>query len=368
MTGAEPQTPAVSIRDPSIPSDSAVGDSGSTREVLRHDFGITPIATILRHTFQIPNKSKSVWTVEQVRTSCRCTVPKIDRKTVSPGGSLSVTVEYHSPSTTKDDVQRVTLILDGGTVNYDLEVAAAVREPIVVGRSRFDLTIASSESRTIPLLIDNYCDSNWTELRGAVHHNSGGEVEWLALDPPSRVSDDQGEGKSTAPRERWATAFAIDGSRVPLGTEVAGIDLAATDASGNRFTKRVTVSASARPAVRIIPRTLFVPDAAPGAMCEKQLLCAFADERNYVESDAIQLEHDLPFPVELVWKPNDALGAKLEGRLVLGPIATATTADSATIRGTISLSFGDASRYGPQHLSVIIATVPPQDLSTVQHE
>lgn len=251
-------------------------------------------------------------------------------------------------------------MVDGSGKCY-LEVTAKVRAPMVLGWTRFDTIIAASESRTVALTVDNYGPTDWIELRADHLVEEDRQLHWLLIDKPATAHiGDQNRPHSTLPRQRWATAVTIDGSKLPLGRCSAVIELTALDVAGNRFAEYVSVSASRRPPVQIIPQTFFIPDVGQGEEVEKQLLCVFANEASSVGREAITLEHDLPFPVKLLWKTSEHLENKLMGILTFGPVPTT---DSAAIHGTVSLIFEKPPMQETHAISVIMTTDPASNVS-----
>lgn len=319
------------------------------REILwtgSHDFGITPVKSERVHTFRVENQTTQRWRILDTRTSCGCTVARLDRDQAEPGDALEITVKYNSPSKSRDDRQKITLLLDDGN-GLVLEVLARVRTAIAFARSRYDLSVAPGETRMVPLIVENYGTMDWTGISAVVMSSPANS--WLKLERPELTLAESGTAESGF-RQRWTSAFSVDSAQMPSTKQTAIIEFVATGTAGNEIRDRLTVSAMRQQSVQIIPRTISVLDASPGTTVTKSLTCLFSDEDHAVDLSQIQIDHDLPIPVRLDWEPGQS-ATRRQGHLTLGPLPTS----ESSLRGTIRLNFNSPDLKEPVSLSIVIS-------------
>lgn len=60
------------------------------------DFGQVKAGSILKHNFILKNETQKVLNITGINTSCGCTVSKIEKKTLSPGESTSIEVQFNT--------------------------------------------------------------------------------------------------------------------------------------------------------------------------------------------------------------------------------------------------------------------------------
>lgn len=65
-------------------------------EKLEHDFGTIEAGEHVGYIFTFVNDGDADLVITSVNTSCGCTVPKFDRKPISPGGSGTIEVVFDS--------------------------------------------------------------------------------------------------------------------------------------------------------------------------------------------------------------------------------------------------------------------------------
>ena len=60
------------------------------------DFGQVKEGEVLKHNFVLKNESKKILNIKDVNTSCGCTVSKVEKKTLLPGESTLIEVEFNT--------------------------------------------------------------------------------------------------------------------------------------------------------------------------------------------------------------------------------------------------------------------------------
>jgi len=79
-----------SSRPSGVPQQKLEKADGSV--VYSHDFGLLDAEKPATHTFAIKNEGPHIWKITQVKSSCSCTVGRIEKKTVPPGEEMEVVV------------------------------------------------------------------------------------------------------------------------------------------------------------------------------------------------------------------------------------------------------------------------------------
>lgn len=67
-----------------------------TFETTSHDFGDVKTGTKVSYTFKYKNTGTDTLKIDNVVSSCGCTVPKEYAKVVPPGGSATIEVQFDS--------------------------------------------------------------------------------------------------------------------------------------------------------------------------------------------------------------------------------------------------------------------------------
>ena len=65
-------------------------------ETKAHDFGDVKQGQTVTHTFQYKNTGTDTLKIDNIVSSCGCTVPKDYAKSIPPGGNATITVQFDS--------------------------------------------------------------------------------------------------------------------------------------------------------------------------------------------------------------------------------------------------------------------------------
>ena len=86
-----------------IPTSAPAGDSVLSRPVAEiafdstfYDFGKVKQGDMVRHVFHFTNKGRQPYFIQDVKTTCGCTVPEWTRDTIRPGGAGEVRVDFNT--------------------------------------------------------------------------------------------------------------------------------------------------------------------------------------------------------------------------------------------------------------------------------
>jgi len=88
------------------------------------DFGQVKEGEVLKHTFILKNETQKILNINDVNTSCGCTVSQVDKKTLAPGESASIQVQFKSKGYSGPIKQYVyvhTDNLDNPIIRYIIE-------------------------------------------------------------------------------------------------------------------------------------------------------------------------------------------------------------------------------------------------------
>ena len=77
--------------------------------------------------FAFTNEGQSTVTIEDVRSSCGCTVPTLDKKTYAPGESGTIEAVFTYGGRSGPQYKRITVTTDEGTYELMLNVTIPVR-------------------------------------------------------------------------------------------------------------------------------------------------------------------------------------------------------------------------------------------------
>lgn len=82
------------------------------------DFGTVKQGAILKHDFVLKNETKNILGINNIHTSCGCTVSESDKKSLMPQESTTVTVSFNS----RGYAGPVTQFVYVNTDNVDLAI------------------------------------------------------------------------------------------------------------------------------------------------------------------------------------------------------------------------------------------------------
>jgi len=78
------------------PPQPATTTTAAPQDPFTWDFGKVKAGKVLAHDFILKNEKGSVLRITDVRTSCGCTVSKVTKKTIAPGESTVIKVQFDS--------------------------------------------------------------------------------------------------------------------------------------------------------------------------------------------------------------------------------------------------------------------------------
>jgi hypothetical protein len=88
------------------------GISASEEDPYTWDFGGVKEGEILVHTFVYKNDSQNVLNINDLQTSCSCTVSEVSSRVIQPGGSVEIKVSVDSAGRKGEIKQYVYVVTD----------------------------------------------------------------------------------------------------------------------------------------------------------------------------------------------------------------------------------------------------------------
>jgi hypothetical protein len=275
-----------------------------------------------KHTFQIPNRTQTVWKITSVKSSCSCTVASIAKQQIEPGETLEVTVNYKSRPQHGDDVQRILLMIEGESKPTVLVLKSSIRVPLHLTKSKLVWAkVGSGQVIHQTFHAENFSGAKWSGLEIT------SESPFVKFEN-SKIYDD-GDG-IVSPRELWRCDLGIDTKGLPIG----------------KNNLKVTVKAISEIAVSAtLPIEFEVIDDLISMIPQKLVFDEHDREGRFTSS------------IQLVWRGSDLpsrmpnimhdLGPALDVRVtstssgwrIVGVLNPEVKADNF---GTISLDFGEA--------------------------
>jgi len=64
----------------------------------KYDFGSIKMCKIISHTFHYKNVGRSAFFINDIKTSCGCTVPHWSKEPIKPNGNGSIRIDFINPS------------------------------------------------------------------------------------------------------------------------------------------------------------------------------------------------------------------------------------------------------------------------------
>ncbi len=89
-----------------------------------YDFGEITQGTVVNHDFIFTNKSNQMLIINDVITTCGCTVPKYTKTPIQPDAKDKLTVSFNSKN--KMGIQRKTITIKTNQGNYKIRILANV--------------------------------------------------------------------------------------------------------------------------------------------------------------------------------------------------------------------------------------------------
>lgn len=94
----------------------------------KHDFGTIPYKKEAVYSFEFTNSGKTMLLINDVKTSCGCTVPEWSKKPIRPGNKGQITIKYDAafPGVFH---KTIDVVFNGAGSPYLLEIKGDVDYP-----------------------------------------------------------------------------------------------------------------------------------------------------------------------------------------------------------------------------------------------
>jgi hypothetical protein len=112
--------------DGSNPDSNNSGKSEIVFKEYQHDFGKVAEGEKLSYVFKFDNKGTSDLIISSATTTCGCTVPKYDRKPISPGAEGSLEVVFNTSGRSGMQTKVITVKSNASTPVVLLKITAEV--------------------------------------------------------------------------------------------------------------------------------------------------------------------------------------------------------------------------------------------------
>jgi hypothetical protein len=182
-----------------------------------HDFGLVVLSdedVLLRHTFVLTNGSRRPIEVDEVRTTCRCTVVALDTpRTLAPGETLEVNASFGVSSEGRKEA-KVHMVCDGDRVETLRLTAVARRNQRLVLPREIGLEPGKRVERT--LIYYEYDTNDPPPPARIISSPEGVAVETGEWAIQTRRSSAKGFPA------RWSTRFAVtqDAGEIPADAAI----------------------------------------------------------------------------------------------------------------------------------------------------
>lgn len=180
-------TPAVRSQ-PTRAAEAQPAAAGARVEVTKavHDFGELAPDSINTCTFTFKNVGTDVLNIQQVQSTCGCSVPKLDKKEYQPGESGEVEVRFHAPAY-KGNVTKHLYIVSNDTQNprAQLEIKANVVVKVVVSPEQLELVYNKENGGIVPITVKSLDDQPFA-ITGITSTNNAVKAEF---DPQEKKTE-----------------------------------------------------------------------------------------------------------------------------------------------------------------------------------
>lgn len=216
------------------------------RVAIHHDFGMVSPGSRSVHRFALRNTGQCPWNVDSVVNTCRCTTTGLSSHVVHPGATLFIDVRYTAPIDDASDARTIEVhFRETDAPVFGLTVRALVRHPLYLTEK--ELNIETDQDRaTATLVATNFTNERWDGLCAS----SG--APWLSVDIVP-IEDN----RERTSRQAWRVTLAAEICRLPTGNDSAVVRFGSKGARTVESEEAV-VRARRRPAVRAVPRQLFL--------------------------------------------------------------------------------------------------------------
>jgi len=222
-----------------------------------HDFGVVARASKTEYSFEFTNTLDTDLHVTYVRSSCGCTKPRVQQRTVKSGETGAVIARYNTRGFTGQRGATVTVVFDRpGYAEVQLHVKGYIRRDVVFHPGKVDFgSIDQGEpaERTVKLEYAGRRDWRIVSVRSPLPHllvetkethRAGGRVGYELI---ARLSDD-----------------------APTGYVTTELTLETND---RRFKSvPLVVTGRVSPTLSVSPALLFLGNVPAGSQCTKRLV------------------------------------------------------------------------------------------------
>lgn len=119
-----------------IPSSTAARDSALSTPVAEiafdsafYDFGKVKQGETVRHTFHFTNKGNQPYVIQDVKTTCGCTVPEWTRDSIPPGGAGEVRVDFNTGGKSGRQLKIIRVVGNTSPPEMILQLGGEVKVP-----------------------------------------------------------------------------------------------------------------------------------------------------------------------------------------------------------------------------------------------
>ena len=274
---------------------------------ITHDFGVVRPGRPVSHRFTIANPSHSTWTVEQIRTSCGCTVAQLTSDMVPSGGKVEAEFSYRPPTQLGDDRRVIDLFFrEAEAPIIRMEIQAKIRNSVSLFPTLIRLPrIARGEVVRQELELESYVASQGSipRLRAT--------GDWLRIGRPVAVI---GPSTDSALHGRWTIPLTIDAGKLEPGSHEGRVEVL-SDWWWSDVTATVPIEVTVVPPIEVSPSQLFFGTVRVGCPAEVR----FALRSGPIPADRIRLEHNLG--EQLVVEKINETGSASTWRATLTPKA-----------------------------------------------
>jgi len=136
-----------------------------------HDFGAVPKAAKIEHRFKVTNLYKEDIHLSSVRSSCGCTIPRIEKDTLKTGETGEIVAEFNTRAFSGQRGAQVTVTIDKPFyAEVRLQIKGYIRTDVVLNPSYVALGSVDQGAPVVKRMNLNYAGrSDWkiTDVRSA---------------------------------------------------------------------------------------------------------------------------------------------------------------------------------------------------------
>jgi hypothetical protein len=152
---------------------------------VKHDLGQIAPDSRNNSKFTFTNVGKDVLKIDNVKGSCKCTVPDLKKKDYAPGESGEISVEFHAPIYQGSTSQRVMVFSnDSENPKIELEIKAYVQSQVNITPEQMTLSLLAPNAGAGEITIASLNGEKFAVTK----ITSIGDVVSIAFDP-NNISD-----------------------------------------------------------------------------------------------------------------------------------------------------------------------------------